>query len=142
MPHMIILRGLPGSGKTTWAKEWCAEHPYYKRICRDDLRAMLDDGGYSFENELFIKRAQEALIVTACYAGKGIVIDDTNINTEHVMHLMTLARDLGMGVRLHDLDTPLRECIERDALRQKPVGEVRIKEMHEKLVIARKIGLN
>src|SRR5580765_8388616 len=38
--EVIILRGVPGCGKTTWAKEWIAERPWYKRVNRDLLRQM------------------------------------------------------------------------------------------------------
>lgn len=43
--RVIILKGLPGSGKSTWAKEQLEKYPgRYKRICKDDLRAMLASG--------------------------------------------------------------------------------------------------
>lgn len=34
-------RGIQGSGKTTWAKNYCNEHPNSIRVNRDDLRAMM-----------------------------------------------------------------------------------------------------
>lgn len=37
--ELIILRGLPGSGKTTWAKAFAQDEPWYHRVNRDDLRA-------------------------------------------------------------------------------------------------------
>jgi len=44
MLTVTILKGLPGSGKTTWAKEQIAKSPgNYKRINKDDLREMLDN---------------------------------------------------------------------------------------------------
>ena len=45
MKKVILTRGLPGSGKSTWAKQMLDEKPgHYKRINKDDLRAMLDNG--------------------------------------------------------------------------------------------------
>lgn len=39
MSGVIVLRGLPGSGKSTWAKEWVAGDPDNRvRINRDDIR--------------------------------------------------------------------------------------------------------
>ena len=41
MLKIIITRGIPGSGKTTWAKDVVKENSNYIRINRDDLRIML-----------------------------------------------------------------------------------------------------
>ena len=42
MKRLIICRGLPASGKTTWAKEWAMGDPYHRvRINQDDIRLML-----------------------------------------------------------------------------------------------------
>ena len=46
------MRGLPGSGKSTYCKELQAKNPgKYKRVNRDLLREMLDCGVWSKENE-------------------------------------------------------------------------------------------
>ena len=40
---VILTVGLPASGKSTWAKEQVSQNPgQYKRVNKDDLRAMLD----------------------------------------------------------------------------------------------------
>ena len=40
MPKVILCRGIQGSGKTTWAKQYCKEHPNTIRVNRDDIRQM------------------------------------------------------------------------------------------------------
>lgn len=41
---IIICRGIQGSGKSTWAKQWCHEDPEHRiRINNDDIRNMLGD---------------------------------------------------------------------------------------------------
>ena len=41
---VILMRGLPGSGKSTYAKKVVEENPNaFKRINRDDLRMMFDN---------------------------------------------------------------------------------------------------
>lgn len=43
MVTVYITKGLPASGKTTWAKEKTTSFPNsYKRVNKDDLREMLD----------------------------------------------------------------------------------------------------
>lgn len=41
---IIICRGIQGSGKSTWAKQWCHEDPEHRvRFNNDDIRNMLGD---------------------------------------------------------------------------------------------------
>lgn len=46
---LIICRGIQGSGKSTWAKQWCHEDPEHRvRFNNDDIRNMLGAiGGHS-----------------------------------------------------------------------------------------------
>jgi len=55
MKKVILTKGLPASGKTTWAKKVLKDNPgAYKRINKDELRLMLDGGKWSHDNEKFI----------------------------------------------------------------------------------------
>ena len=63
MSKLIITRGLPASGKSTWAKQWVLEDPEHRvRINQDDIRLML--GKYWVPNrEPLVQHIQkEALI--------------------------------------------------------------------------------
>ena len=49
---LIMTRGLPASGKSTWAKEQViASGGRTKRVNKDDLRAMIDNSVWSKQNE-------------------------------------------------------------------------------------------
>ena len=66
MKQVIILRGLPASGKSTYAKSLVKANPNnYKRINRDDMREMLDGYHFSKSNEKFVKKLRDWLIVEA-----------------------------------------------------------------------------
>lgn len=42
MSKLILCRGIQGSGKTTWAKQWVLEDPEHRvRFNNDDIRNML-----------------------------------------------------------------------------------------------------
>jgi predicted kinase len=46
----------------------------------------------------------------------------------------------GARLEMIDLDTPLEECIRRDALREKPVGEAVIRGMYERYLAPGELG--
>lgn len=131
------MKGLPGSGKSTLAKKIIADNPEtYKRINRDDLRAMFDNGNTSQSNEKFVKKVRDVLIVKALEEGKSIVIDDTNLSDTNFRRVSQLVQEYNIKwnekveVEVMEVNTDVAVCIERDALREKPVGEKVIKNMH------------
>lgn len=80
MKKVIMMRGLPGSGKSTYAKNLLKENPnMYKRINRDDLRAMFDNGHWSKGNEKFVKQVREMLIIKALEDGKHVLVDCNSV---------------------------------------------------------------
>lgn len=126
MPTLIMTKGLPASGKSTWSKKQNA-----KRINKDDLRAMVDNGYINAREEKLILKARDALIKTYAETGKNIIIDDTNLHPKHEAHLRDLANKLGYGFRIKDFtDVPLVECLKRDRERADMVGEKAIKSMY------------
>jgi len=86
MKKVILTKGLPSSGKSTWAKSLVDESPNsYKRINNDDLRKMLDNGHYSHSMEKFIKKAVDALVLLALEEGKHVILDNTHLSESSVI---------------------------------------------------------
>jgi len=56
-------------------------------------------------------------------ANLSVVIDDTNLRAKTVNFWYDVANKHGVPVEVIDIDTPLEECIARDAVREKKVGE-------------------
>jgi len=136
MKKLIILRGLPGSGKSTYAKQLLKEKTNtYKRINRDSLRAMFDDNYNSKGNEKFIKKMRDVLIIEALKAGKHVIVDDTNLSEKHITRFKQMAqqyqKETGeqIEVIIKEMETSLSECIERDKKRERTVGERVIRSM-------------
>ena len=131
--QIILTKGLPGCGKTTWCKQLQADNPgQYKHVSKDDLRAMLDGGKWSGGNEKLVIKARDMLINLALDAGKHVLIDDTNLNSVHEMHIRDLVKARGdTTVEIKDFtDVPLETCIERDLKRPDSVGEKVIRKMY------------
>jgi predicted kinase len=131
MKHVTIIKGLPGCGKATWAKEQIDKNPgKYKRVSKDDLRAMFDNGHWSKGNEKFILKTRDALILLALQEGYHLLIDDTNLHPKHIETIRELVKGLAI-VEIKDFtDVPLETCIERDKHRQNYVGEDVIRKMY------------
>jgi predicted kinase len=136
---LVICRGLPASGKTTFARKWVAESPDRRaRVNRDDLRALMHDGIYQGNaTELVVRTCRDALIERLLSRGFSVVCDDTNLAAPGVDYLTKLAHDVGAQVEVKFFTAPLTTLIERDAAREKPVGQEVIQRMHRELVEGR-----
>lgn len=132
-PHRIIVtKGLPGSGKSTWARTKLAEEPgVYKIIEKDALRLLLDGGKWSKENEKFVLRMRDAMIVATLEAGFVPIVCDTNFAPKHLETITILARSFNAVVTIQDFThVDVEECIARDRKRANYVGEKTIRDMY------------
>lgn len=129
-----MLRGLPASGKTTWALQYIKDNPGTKRVNKDDLRAMLDGGIWSPDNEDFVIMVRDAIVRLALSHGHDIIVDDTNLHSKHKNRLWRLASLENAIVETKSfMDVEPITCIERDMEREHPVGEEVIWKMFDQL---------
>ncbi|MBK7360673.1 MAG: AAA family ATPase [Saprospiraceae bacterium] len=136
MIKVFLTKGLPASGKSTWAKKIIAENPNsYKRINKDDLRAMLDDSKYSNDSEKFILQVRDAMILMAIENGKHVIIDDTNLAPKHEARIRELIKGKAKLVIQDFTDVSLETCIERDLKRVVSVGEKVIRGVHKQFLL-------
>jgi len=131
---VYLTRGLPASGKTTWAKELLASQPNLVRANRDTIRlAMFSDSNpWRPAKEKDVTKQEERIVETALGTNRSVVIDDTNLSAKTVSRWYSIARKYNAEVLIQDFtETPLTTCIERDRLRQgkERVGEVVIQNM-------------
>jgi predicted kinase len=137
MKKVILMRGLPGSGKSTYAKKLLAEQPgVYKRINRDELRMMFDNGAMTNKNEAFVKKVRDMLILEALNEGVNVIVDDTNLSEKTIAGVKALLQEYQMekndeiAVEVKEMEADVEECVIRDSKRETPVGEKVIKRMH------------
>lgn len=131
---LIMCVGLPGCGKTTWALEEVAKAPRdIHRVNKDDIRAELathDGWKWSPENERdVIKWRDNEIEKRLMFMGISVISDDTNFARKHQTRLAELAKKYDAEFIVKRFDTPIEECIRRDTLREKPVGEAVIRKM-------------
>ena len=130
MKKILLYRGLPASGKSTAARKMLDEYPgQYKRINKDDLRAMLDNGHFSRGNEKIVLKMRDMLILQALAEGKHVIIDDTNIHPKHALRISELVKGQAEVEVIDFMHVDVETCIARDLARPKSVGERVIRRM-------------
>lgn len=136
--NLILTRGLPGSGKSTWARQVVLDHPAkYVRVNKDELRDMLHAGKYSKGNEAIVLRVRDAIVIDALKHGYNVIVDDTNFAPKHLERMNEIARELRGGghgtqveVTIQDFTSvSIETCIDRDLKRPRSVGEAVIRKM-------------
>ena len=134
MAKLVMLRGLPASGKSTHALKLVLQG--YKRVNADDLRLMVDNGNYSKANEKYITDVMQTMAALGLQSGFNVVFDNTNFNPFHVKWAKALCRDLRSELEIIDVKTPLDICIQRDLERTKGrVGKDVIMKMYNRWFI-------
>lgn len=121
-----ILRGLPGSGKSTFSEEWVAVSPTTRtRINRDLIRANYYNSYWGESvDELAVARIEKYVTEQVMSDGKrDITIDATNLQDLYVIELLILANRYGYAVEFIDFNVEVDELVHRDSLRDRKVGE-------------------
>lgn len=134
MNKVIILKGLPGSGKSTWAKQMLEKYPgQYKRVNKDDLRAMLDNTIWSKKNEQFVLKIRNSIILAALEDGADVIVDDTNLHPKHERAIRELVQGKA-EIEIKFFHCDLLTCIARNANRPHPVSEGVIRGMYNRFL--------
>lgn len=133
MKQLLMLQGIPGSGKSHYAK-----NTGYVVVNKDSIRRNLEEGGWvwSRENEKDVIEKRDSLISRYLRDGYSVVSDDTNFGRKHKVRLEQLAREYGADFTIKRIDTPLDICLARNAEREgkAKVPEQVILDMYNKYV--------
>lgn len=125
MKRVIALRGIPGSGKSTWAKAYLASHPpgTVARINNDELVASTFGTTWRVQRVFsdVLREIRHSLLETYLKSEdvEVVIIDNTNLDMRTVASLQKITYLLGADFEVNDefLSVPLDVCIERDASR-------------------------
>lgn len=134
MQEIIFLKGLPGSGKSTWSKQFCKDNPEYVRINKDDIREMMGNPPFSRNFENSVLTIQRKIGETILDTGKSLIVDDTNFAQKHYDYWRGIADRMHLQITQKIFDTPVEECIDRDLKREKSVGKEVIMGMYKTYV--------
>jgi len=144
MKRIILTKGLPGSGKSTWALDQVhSGQGRVARVNKDALRDMLDGGRFTRSNEKGILETRDDLIRSYLCRDRidTVIVDDTNLDPKHETRMREIAEQLNHGgfeivVEINDsfLTVGLEECRRRDLKRANSVGPRVIDDMYYRYV--------
>lgn len=142
MTQLIITRGYPASGKSTWAKSQ-ATHPGWARVCRDDLRAMLfgQEGVLPHDLETVISAVEHAQVEALLKTSVSVIVDATHLRLRYARVWADLAARIAVDFTVKDFPLDADECVRRAQVRHdtggRLVSEYVIREMAAKFPIDR-----
>lgn len=116
MADLEILRGVPASGKSTYA-----ETLPYVRVNRDSIRFQMF-GKYWGVDENVVTEVENGMLTAALRADKDVVLDATNLSARFLRTKLSIASRYGANVMFMDFPISLEEAVIRDAQRERTVG--------------------
>jgi len=144
MQKVIINRGIPSSGKSTWAKEFIKENQDFKRVNKDDIRLMLANKSFMPTQEDLVHQIFLSVCMNVLKAGYSIIVDNTNLKQkyiEEINHLVEVYHyesgyQSKVTVEHKWFPIHLHHAIKYDSKRGRAkVGEKVIRRMYDNYVI-------
>lgn len=131
MKKFIMLVGLPGSGKSTTAATLAAETGA-KIVSPDKIREELY-GNESIQGDpKLVFATAKARIKQLIKEDYSVIYDATNLQQKWRGDILEILPS-GVSAEAIIINTPLEECLQRNALRDKHVPEHVIKNMHNNM---------
>ncbi len=125
MATLYVMVGIPGAGKTTWAKS----HPELDYIGSDELRRELYGKEMTMRGYGRVHRIMTQQAISYLLAGRDVVVDSAHITASARRRLL---KDIPPHVRRVAvfLHTPLKQAFHNNRQRIRHVPEAGITALH------------
>jgi predicted kinase len=126
-PKMIIMVGLPASGKSTWIKK---HNKNYTVVELDWIRREVLGHQFHREAEPFVIGIGKAMVRMLLEQGKNVIIDATCLSEFIRREWIRMGQVYDAEIRVVHINTDVETCIKRDKMRkEKKVGVDVIKNL-------------
>ena len=128
MPKLIMLIGLPGSGKSTYAKQYLADHIENTVWCSSDgIRKELYGDENIQGNPQTVFEHLHNKVGMYLHRGYDVIYDATNVTRKNRSGVIEKFKHIA-NIEAHIVWAPYIQCVERDKTRLRSVGEDVIKK--------------
>lgn len=128
---ILILIGIPASGKSTWSEDYVKYNPDWVRVNRDDYRHMLKNAQMC---EPKLEDLVSDLIMTTIEKSLSkrlnVIIDNTNLKVKYINEFVEKFK-YSADIDFRVFDISLNKALERDNNRTMKVGEEVITRMYK-----------
>ena len=120
--QILVLQGVPASGKSTFARKLATEYTNWVIVNRDSMRKAR--GTYWLPSqEKYIDKLEVNAVCYALDDNLNVIIDATNLNPNTIKKWKDIADTYGSEIEFKLFKISYKEAIERDNNREDKVGE-------------------
>lgn len=121
MNKILVMVGVPASGKSTWARNYTENRPNWVILSSDAIREELDT------DDVFA--TLRSRLIDALNANHNVIVDATNVSRKNRRSYIDIARKHKAAIEAIVFATPYEECLRRNASRDRVVPEAAIYRM-------------
>jgi len=119
---LLLLKGCPCSGKSTWANEFIKDNPNYVIINRDTIRYEIGEGKYTMDHEKEVTAKENQQISDAINENKNLIIDATNLNPKYLGRWDEISEKYDYEIKWKEFYVPFDEAMRRSEQRKAAGG--------------------
>ena len=124
MLEILLTKGIPASGKSTFAKK-LAEQGSHTRVNKDDLRAMLHSSVFTEANEKFVLSTRDFIVEECLRKDLSVVVDDTNFDGQHFKRMCLIAEKYSSkGIVVREKYFPIELSVAHERNDARTVGKI------------------
>jgi len=133
---LYLLIGLPGSGKSSWARE-NRSRLHAVVVGSDEIRREFGANGQDFFHDDLVFAEVERRARSLLQTGRSVILDATHFERNYRSYALDLTREIDADRVAIWFDVPLAVCLQRNARRSnrtygdRPVPEEYLRTLHD-----------
>jgi len=135
MSNIILLVGISGAGKSTWANKFLQNNPQYIYLNADKMRLIMTGDESNQDKNYQVFQTLEHMASYLMSLGNNLIIDNTNYNKKNRLIWNRLATAFNYNKEWIVFKTPLEQCILNNEKRFRNVPTEVIKRQYENMTI-------